>query len=453
MLKIGDFSKLGHVTVKALRHYARIGLLRPEWTDRFTGYRYYSLGQLPRLNRILALKELGFSLEQVAHMVDEHVSAEQLRKMLSLKQAELQFRLQAEQMRLAQVEARLHQIEQEGKPLGYEVATKYVASQRVASIRSSAAQMVDLPQQCANLCIELTGWLANYHLKAGGPWFMLNNNREYTESHIALELAVEVDGKAPGRQPAKDGARISVHTLPEVKTMASVIHTAGTDNLVEAYTTIYDWIDRSGYRISGPAREIYLDEEVEDIRACQVIEVQVPVERITFSLPVSSVHTTQEESEMEAKIEPKIVTKPAFLVVGMQYVGKNENQEISQMWGRFNPRVPEVKNIIGGNAYGVCDMVEVAEEGAFEYVAGFEVSRIEDLPEGMIAFMVPEQKYAVFEHWGSLAALRNTYEYIHQVGLSKSGYHHAKGPELEVYDDKFKDFSPDSVFYIYIPIE
>jgi predicted transcriptional regulator YdeE/DNA-binding transcriptional MerR regulator len=449
MLKIGDFSKLGHVTVKALRHYARIGLLRPEWTDRFSGYRYYSLGQLPRLNRILALKELGFSLAQVAHMVGEQVSAEQLRKMLSSKQAELQSRLLSEQMRLAQVEARLRQIEQEGKPSGYEVVIKYVASQKVASIRSNTAQMVDLPQQCAHMCVELSGWLANQRLKTEGPWFMLNNNREYTESHIALELAVEVDGKVPGRQPAIDGARISVHTLPEVKTMASVIHTAGTDNLVEAYTTIYDWIDRSGCRISGPAREIYLDEEVDDIRACQVIEVQVPVEKFTLSMPDSSVHTTQEESKME----PKVITKPAFMVVGMQYVGKNENQEISQMWGRFNPRVPEIKNIIEGNAYGVCDMIEVAEAGAFEYVAGFEVSRIEDLPEGMIAFIVPEQKYAVFEHRGSLESLRSTYEYIHQAGLSQSGFHHAKGPELEVYDDKFKDFSPDSIFYIYIPIE
>ena len=449
MLKIGDFSKLGHVTVKALRHYARIGLLRPEWTDRFTGYRYYSLRQLPRLNRILALKELGFSLEQVVHMVDEHVSAEQLGKMLTSKQAELQYSLLAEQMRLAQVEARLHQIEQEGKPQGYEVAIKHVESQRVASVRSSVAQMVDLPQYCANLCVELTGWLVKNQLKMAGPWFMLNNNRAYTERDIALELAVEVDGKAPGRQASKESPRISVHTLPEVKTMASVIHTTGTDDLIEAYTTIYDWIDRSGYLTSGPAREIYLDEEVEDIRACQVIEVQVPVERITFSMPVSSVQTTQEESEME----PKIVTKPAFMVVGMKYVGKNENQEISQMWGRFNPRVPEIKNIVEGCAYGVCDMVEVAEEGAFEYVAGFEVTRIEDLPKDMIAFVVPQQKYAVFEHRGSLESLRNTYEYIHQVGLSKSGFHHAKGPELEVYDDKFKDFSPDSIFYIYIPIE
>jgi AraC family transcriptional regulator len=260
---------------------------------------------------------------------------------------------------------------------------------------------------------------------------------------------VEVDGKTPGRQTTKGGPHISVHTLPEVKTMASVIHTAGTDSLVEAYMTIYDWIDRSGYRTDGPAREIYLDEETEDIRASQVIEVQVPVERITLSMPVSSVHTTQKESEME----PKIVSKPAFMVVGMKYVGKNEHQEIKQLWACFNPRVQEIKNIVWGDACGVCSMVEGLEDGAFEYVAGFEVTQIDDLPNEMVALMVPQQTYAVFEHRGSLESLRNTYEYIHQVWLPQSGHRIANAPELEVYDDKFKDFSPDSVFYIYIPVE
>ena len=152
-------------------------------------------------------------------------------------------------------------------------------------------------------------------------------------------------------------------------------------------------------------------------------------------------------------MEPKLVSKPAFMVVGMKYVGKNEHQEISQMWGRFNPRVKEIKDIVWGNAYGVCSMPEGLEDGAFEYVAGFEVTRIEDLPKEMMGLMIPQQTYAVFEHRGSLESLRNTYEYIHQVWLSQSGYHLANGPELEVYDNKFKNFSPDSVFYIYIPVE
>ncbi len=449
MVKIGDFSKLGHVTVKALRHYARIGLLRPEWIDRYSGYRYYSQRQLPRLNRILALKELGFSLDQVARMVDERVTVEQLRKMLSAKQAELQHRLQAEQRRLAEVEARLHQIEQEGRPSRYEVAIKRVGAQRVASLRWTAAQMSDLPQLCTRMHTELGCWLENNGLKANGPWFMLNNNREYAERDIILELAVGVDGKAPGRQPVHNGPAVSLHTLPEVKTMASVIHTTGAETLVEAYTAIYDWIERSGYSICGPAREIYLDEHTEVLSACQVIEVQVPVERITLSMPVSFNQATQEESEME----PKIVTKPAFMVVGMKYVGKNEHQEISQMWGQFDQRIPEIKNLVPDRSYGVCSMIEGVEEGAFEYVAGFEVTRIENLPAGMVARMVPQQTYAVFEHWGSLAALRQTYEYIHQAWIPQSGYHIPNSPELEIYDDQFKGFSPESVFFIYIPIE
>ena len=65
MFKIGEFSKLSRVSVKALRHYDDMGLLRPAQVDRFTSYRYYALEQLPRLHRILGLKELGFSLEQI----------------------------------------------------------------------------------------------------------------------------------------------------------------------------------------------------------------------------------------------------------------------------------------------------------------------------------------------------------------------------------------------------
>ena len=79
MLKIGDFSKLAQVSVKTLRYYGQLGLLKPAWTDRFTSYRYYALDQLPRLNRILALKDLGFSLEQIRRLLRDDLSAAELR--------------------------------------------------------------------------------------------------------------------------------------------------------------------------------------------------------------------------------------------------------------------------------------------------------------------------------------------------------------------------------------
>jgi len=98
--------------VKTLRYYDEIGLLKPAQVDRFTGYRYYSEDQLPRLNRILALKDLGLSLEQIGRLLDDDLPPAQLRGMLRLKQAEIQQCVEEEQARLARVEMRLRQIEQ-----------------------------------------------------------------------------------------------------------------------------------------------------------------------------------------------------------------------------------------------------------------------------------------------------------------------------------------------------
>jgi DNA-binding transcriptional MerR regulator len=148
MLKIGDFSKLAQVSVKTLRYYGRLGLLKPAWIDRFTGYRYYALDQLPRLNRILALKGLGFSLEQVQRLLRDDLSAAELRGMMRMKHAELERQVQTEQSRLARVEARLRQIELEGTMPEYEVVFKTVPPQRVIGIRDVIPGYRDRPGRC-----------------------------------------------------------------------------------------------------------------------------------------------------------------------------------------------------------------------------------------------------------------------------------------------------------------
>jgi DNA-binding transcriptional MerR regulator len=79
MFTIGDFARHGRVSVRMLRHYDAIGLLRPARVDEATGYRYYEAGQLARLNRLIALKDLGFTLQHVGGILDEQVSAEELR--------------------------------------------------------------------------------------------------------------------------------------------------------------------------------------------------------------------------------------------------------------------------------------------------------------------------------------------------------------------------------------
>src|SRR5512135_3005622 len=134
MFKIGDFSRISRVSVKALRYYDEVGLLKPSQIDRFTSYRYYTVDQLPRLNRILALKDLGFSLEQIARLLDEAISPAELRGMLRLKQGELQQQVEEQQARLIRIEARLRQIEQEATMPTYDVVIKTIEPQTVSYV-------------------------------------------------------------------------------------------------------------------------------------------------------------------------------------------------------------------------------------------------------------------------------------------------------------------------------
>src|SRR5512142_3074554 len=113
MIKIGDFARLSQVSIVALRYYDEMDLLKPVKVDPFTSYRFYSADQLPRLNRILALKDLGFSLEQIKLMLAEGWSLEQLRGMLRMQRTEVERRLSDDRDRLSRIEARLRQIELE----------------------------------------------------------------------------------------------------------------------------------------------------------------------------------------------------------------------------------------------------------------------------------------------------------------------------------------------------
>ena len=146
MLKIGDFSKLAQVSVKTLRYYGSLGLLKPAWIDRYSGYRYYTVEQLPRLNRILALKDLGFSLEQIQAIIGDNLSAAELRGMLRLKQAELERQIQSQQDRLGRIAARMQLIEQESELSRYDVVLKTVPPKQVLGIRQIVPGVLQVGQ-------------------------------------------------------------------------------------------------------------------------------------------------------------------------------------------------------------------------------------------------------------------------------------------------------------------
>src|SRR5262245_16954084 len=113
LLKIGDFSRLSHVSIKTLRYYDEIGLLSPSQVDQFTNYRYYAIEQLAQIHRIMALKDLGLSLEQIRQMLDTELSREQLQGMFTLREAQLRQQVYATKARLTQVQFRLRMLKME----------------------------------------------------------------------------------------------------------------------------------------------------------------------------------------------------------------------------------------------------------------------------------------------------------------------------------------------------
>ena len=149
-------------------------------------------------------------------------------------------------------------------------------------------------------------------------------------------------------------------------------------------------------------------------------------------------------------MEPQIIHRPAFIVVGMKYRGKNENDEIPQLWREFWPRTKEILHRVPANvAYGVIDKFD-EEKGEFDYVAGLEVESPSEIPEGMTGVELPDQTYAVFDC--TLPTLMETIGYVYQEWLPGSGYIRTEGPEFELYDERFDMAQGKLDMAIYIPV-
>jgi DNA-binding transcriptional MerR regulator len=171
MFTIGDFARHGRVSVRMLRHYDAIGLLCPARVDRVSGYRLYEAVQLSRLNRVVALKGLGFTLQQVQAILDEDVSTEELRGMLRLRRAELETALAETAADLVQVEARLRSIESEGAMPQEDVVVRPLPAVRLAELSGTAASFDpgETGPLINRLFAELRGELREAGAAAIGP--------------------------------------------------------------------------------------------------------------------------------------------------------------------------------------------------------------------------------------------------------------------------------------------
>ncbi|GAA2626567.1 MerR family transcriptional regulator [Paractinoplanes durhamensis] len=280
MFTIGDFAGLGRVSVRMLRHYDAIGLLRPAHVDPHSGYRYYTARQLRLLNRVIALKDLGFTLQEVQTLIEDKVDIGEMRGMLRLRRAELAAQVKLDKLRLAQVDARLRMIEIEGHMDTGDVVLKTIPPLRVAELSATATSYDDpssitenlsplyprLMELMATAGVAMTGAPIAYYLAAPtGP------GDETITVHAAFPI---------GDAEVGAGAGFDVTVLPAVEQAATALHEG---SMAEAFRTgqkIANWIDDNGYRTVEPgyAREIYLDCPPGDFDKW-VTEMQVAVAR------------------------------------------------------------------------------------------------------------------------------------------------------------------------------
>jgi DNA-binding transcriptional MerR regulator len=272
MFKIGEFSKISQVSIRSLRHYDEIGLLRPAYTDAFTGYRFYTADQLPRLNRIIALKELGLSLEEVGHVLNDNVSAREIRGMLRLKEAELRQRVREEQMRLVRVESRLRQIEEEGSMPRFEIILKKVLPKRVLSSRQVAPTL----QEMGDLLYRAY-FTMRQQVRDSGPGIAVFYDEMFDECDLDWELGFSVSDGYEGNVTVDNRQVFTVGELPRVDTMACTISEGSYIGLHLGYSALGRWIETNGYRITGPNREVFLHISPERPEA-HITEIQFPVQ-------------------------------------------------------------------------------------------------------------------------------------------------------------------------------
>jgi DNA-binding transcriptional MerR regulator len=279
MFRIGDFSQLGQVSIRTLRLYDEMNLLKPAQIDKFTGYRYYTIEQLPRLNRILALKDLGLSLEQIGELIKRDLPADQLRGMLMLKQAEMEQQMQAMQAQMRRVEGRLKQIEREGKPPQYEVVLKSVEAQTVVSCRRVVPDLSVMQDYRCEMYENLYRWLADQHIVTRDPELAIYYNVEYVEADIDMELGTPIDQHTLKNSTPPD--TITISELPAVETMACVIHKGDMWDIGQVMVALYSWIGSHGYASAGPYRELHLFWRELEIETEQfsniVVEMQIPI--------------------------------------------------------------------------------------------------------------------------------------------------------------------------------
>lgn len=271
MFRIGDFSRLARVSARQLRFYEEVGLFAPAHADPQTGYRYYKAVQLAELNRILVLKELGFSLEQIRALAKSGAGPDELRNMLLAKRNEVAQTLEAEAHRLRHIETRIAQIETQGRLTAEDVVLRSEPARRFLSLRRTVASFAAARELIGELKSHARGLLP-----PGPPQLVAVAHAPAFE---AESLDVEF-GFVLEKDPIVSHPVLNVRELEAVERMAVCVRVGLPEDAHLVTAKIGLFLEAGGYALAGPSREVFLQPPDPARMDESIVEMQFPVSAI-----------------------------------------------------------------------------------------------------------------------------------------------------------------------------
>lgn len=274
MFRIGDFSRIARVSARLLRFYDEIGLLTPAHADAQTGYRHYTVEQLARLNRITVLKELGFSLEQVADILNTPPDAAELRRLLQLRRNDAERALAEQAQRLRHIETRIAQIEAEGALAVDDVVERAEPAHRLLSVRRQLASFGEARAAIALLREQARSLLPRAH---GCRLVVVAHAPQFESDELDAEFGFVVDHLELAAPPK--ASPLALGSLPAVARLAACVRVGLPEDAHLVTAKIGRYVAANGDALDGPSREWFLQPPDPERMHESVVEMQFPLRR------------------------------------------------------------------------------------------------------------------------------------------------------------------------------
>lgn len=273
MFRIGEFSRMSGISVNTLYHYDSVGILHPTRIDEATGYRFYEASQLAVINKILAFKDAGFALQEIADILNRKPSEKSLITILEKRSVELEEELQAKEARLGRLHTNIFLIKNGALPLMNEITIKKVEPILGAAIKRTFSK--NGPESYDSFCERIWSDVNSHIKKQRGRRIVPCMTLYHRDDDFEQEMEVV----EPLAFPIPASEEVRVYELPALEKAACAVHIGPFSTIPETYGTMYRWVKENGYSLSGPIREIYHKGDwATDNPKEYVTELQFPIE-------------------------------------------------------------------------------------------------------------------------------------------------------------------------------